>query len=240
MPVFDEAAVTTVSLTDLVGEGKKFKTVEDLAKSKVEADTFIETLKAERLAEKEEVARLRAELLTAKSVEEQIKALSATKEKPIPNAQTELPVTAPNLSEAIRAELESQNRNRTLSQNVQTVTDKLIEVYGSEQKANEVVKAKATELGVSTKFLLDTAAASPNAFYNTIGLDAKSVSPGVTKSDVNTESFRKLTPVTEGTYEHFRNTNAGNDVKKLLDPAYLKSSMDAALKNPDKFFANAS
>ena len=34
-------------LQELVGEGKKFKSIEDLAKSKVEADRFIDKLKSE-------------------------------------------------------------------------------------------------------------------------------------------------------------------------------------------------
>jgi len=35
------------SLEELVGEGKKFKTVEDLAKGKLEADSFIAQLEGE-------------------------------------------------------------------------------------------------------------------------------------------------------------------------------------------------
>lgn len=238
MAVFDsEAPATTVSpVEDLVGEGKKFKTIEDLAKSKIEADAFIETLKSEN-------AQFKAQIKTQEQMEETIKALTKPKEQPAPNAPTErVEEKVPDLSQRIKAELESVEREKILRNNVETVANKLVEVYGSEEKAKEVVNNLAKELGVSTKWLMDSAAASPKAFFKQVGLDeTKTAPPPAPRGDVNSEAFRKLNTQTQhapGSYEHIRDTVAGSDVKKMLDPRYLNASMEAALKNPDAFFAN--
>lgn len=236
MAVFDEVPVTPENpLENLVGEGKKFKSVEDLAKSKIEADNFIETLKTEN-------AQFKAQLAERVSLEEAIKALQTPKAPPVPNAPTErVEEKVPDLSQRIKAELESVERDRILKNNVETVANKLVEVYGSEEKAKEVVNNLAKELGVSTKWLMDSAAASPKAFFKQVGLDeTKTATTPAPRGDVNTEAFRKLntTQHAPGSYEHIRDTVAGSDVKKMLDPRYLNASMQAALKDPDKFFAN--
>lgn len=240
MAVFEEAAATTVAtVADLVGEGKKYKTVDDLAKSRLEADMFIETLKGEKAAESAEVARLKAELAARISVEDQIKALTPKPVTIAAPAQTERVEDKPDLSKAVRDEVERLTRSQQLASNVEVVANKLVEVYGSEEKAKEVINQKAKELNVSIKFLMDSAAASPAAFYATVGLTAQRGSVSAPKGDINTEAFR-LNPSTiaPGSHEEFRNKYAGNDVSKLLDPAYLNASMKAALANPDKYFAN--
>lgn len=236
MAVFDETPETPVSpVADLVGEGKKFKTIDDLAKSKIEADSFIETLKAELVAE-------RAKVKTQAEMEDTIRALSAPKAPPAPLAQTErVENKAPDLSTAIKAELDALDRSKVIRNNIETVTNRLVEVYGSEEKAGEVVRARAVELGVSTKFLMDSASTSPKAFYAQIGLDETRLAPApAPRGEINPEAFRRsnTSQYAPGSYEHIRDSVAGKDVKKLLDPNYLNASMKAALENPDKFFAN--
>lgn len=242
MAVFEEAAATTVAtVADLVGEGKKYKTVDDLANSYKEADKFIETLKAEKAAEAAEVARLKAELGSRQSVEDQIKALTKPPVTAPILAPTERAEDRPDLSQAVRAEVERLNRTQQITANVQTVADKLVSVYGSEEKAKEVVNQKAKELNVSVKFLMDSAAASPAAFYATIGMNTQSGNAPAPRGDVNPEAFRNLntSTIAPGSHEEFRQKHAGGDVKKLLDPEYLKASMAAALKDPDKYFVNS-
>lgn len=241
MAVFEETQTTGATVNDLVGEGKKYKTVDDLATSRLEADNFIEVLKGEKAAESAEVARLKAELEKRISVEDQIKALTKAPVAPASNAPTERVEEKPDLSQAVRAEVERLNRNQMITTNVETVANKLVEVFGSEEKAKEVVNQKAKELKVSVKFLMDSAAASPEAFYATIGLNASRGNAPAPKGDVNTEAFRQnnTSTIAPGSHEEYRQKFAGSDVKKLLDPAYLLGSMEAAMKDPDKYFANS-
>jgi hypothetical protein len=231
------------ALSTLVGEGKKFQTVEALANSKIEADRFIETLKTERAAEAAEVLRLKAELETRKSVEEQLKALKTSApeiKSPDPAAPAQGTVlTEDDLNKRILAVTESKRQEEVTRGNVQAVADGLVQAFGTEEKAREVVAAKAKELGVSTQFLQSVAASSPAAFFATIGVTApKPSTSAVTRSDVNTDAFRRDTVThASGTYEAMKADRA-NDAKKLLDPNYLAAALEAGLKDPEKFYGD--
>lgn len=244
--LFTENQTTVSPVADLVGEGKKFKTVEDLAKSKLEADNFINTLQDENKAARERLAALEAELATRKTVEDQLKAISTTKVVPQPPATT---VTEPakgqvltdeDLTKRVKAITEAEQAGRQARQNIEAVSTQMTKTYGSEEKAREIVQNKARELGVSVQFLQDAAAKSPVAFFNLIGEKTTIQGPTVTRSDVNPSSFTQL-PIGNAnpapdTYIGMRNTQGRLDVKKLMDPNYLRTTHEQALKNPDKFF----
>lgn len=224
-------------LEALVGEGKKFQDPEALARGKAEADKYIEQLK-------EDKARLESELATRSTVEDMLKKVvpnpvSANQ----PQVEQGKALSEDDLKARIVDVLSAAEKEKQVVSNVQTVANKLVELYGSEAKAQEVVKAKAKELNVSTKFLQDVAAHSPTAFFSTIGVNNPNtqVNPGVTRSDVNPSAlpqFNNTSTHAPGSYDEYR-AQAGNDIKKLMDPKYLGSVMDAALKNPDKVLSGA-
>lgn len=242
----DAPATTDNPVELLVGEGKKFRTIEDLAKSKIEADQFIDTLKAELL-------QMRTDLSTRESVEDQIKRLSKPAQAPLVPDQARVEVKAPVLTEEalnqrIRETLEATTQEATAKGNLNAVTDALISMYGSEAKAAEQVAKIAQELGVTKKFLMESAATSPKLFFRTIGVQEPKTSSAAPRSDVNTEALRtrnapSTTNFAPGTYEDLRtkaiNDSKGNPVKALLDPKYLNETMNAALADPTKFFGAA-
>lgn len=249
--IFAESSVTETAsvLESLVGEGKKFKDVESLARGKTESDAYIAQLKAELATSQATAEEAKRDRDSRKSVEELVTKALASK-VPVPSSETPNPASPEtktaipdsDLNERIRAALESRTQEEVVQNNVTSVANELVRVYGSEQKAAEVIKQKAAELKVSPKFLQSTAATSPEAFYSLIGLKAnESVRPNAPRGDVNTEGFRKVNSPSQhapGTYEAIRDQYAGTDVKKLMDPTYLNLQMAEALKNPDKFFAN--
>jgi hypothetical protein len=231
-------------LEGLVGEGKKFRDPESLAKGKLEADNHIKNLE-------QEMQQLRADLAARKTVEDQIQALQASKVVPNSPAATPAPVapgqvafTEDDLNKRIKAITEQTKQEEATRSNVETVAGKLIALYGSEQKAAEAVEAKAKELNVSKKFLESTAAHSPAAFFSLIGVKGdNTLVPGsaAPRSDVNTGAFTRehtFNNPAPDTYEGMR-AAAGNNVKNLLDPAYLRKSHDLAMKNPEKFFGSS-
>ena len=69
------APATPVDLTELVGEGKRYATVEALAKGRLDADAFIEQLKREN-------AGLREDLSTRLTAEERAAAVLAAASQP--------------------------------------------------------------------------------------------------------------------------------------------------------------
>lgn len=202
-PVVDPASVT---FETLVGEDKKYKTPDDIARAKVHADLTI----AQRERENRE---LREELDRRLSAEE---LLARARQAPNGTVQNNPPVTpteptapkvpegddlAARIREITRAEREQEIRETNLTQSV----DKLVEVYGSEDRANQAVRAKAQELGVSVEWLQSAAAQSPKAFLSYFNVDqAPKPTTPASSSDVNTAALRHNTGgVKEGTYAYY-------------------------------------
>jgi hypothetical protein len=179
-------------LEQLVGEGKRYANVEELAKAKVNADAFIEQLKTE-------TGELREDLEKRMTLDDILKQkessntpvepvdpappADAAEGKPAEVAQN---VDEDDLNVKIREVMDRVSVERTADTNLTTVADRLVEDYGDAEKARTAVEARARELGLSTKNLMDTAATSPKAFYTIMGLQGsgpKSAGSG-TKSDV--------------------------------------------------------
>lgn len=170
LSILDNTNTSTTSgdpLVELVGDGKKFKTVEDLARGKIESDRFIAQLQAE-------TAQLRQELNARQTVEEQIKNLS-TQKPPEPPANTSVVTTStqtPLDEKAIDARVEQllsqRSRADAASANKSAVDSQLLKHFnGDVNKAREAVAAAERELGVT---VADIAAASPQAALRILGI----------------------------------------------------------------------
>jgi hypothetical protein len=179
----DEANQDT--LESLVGEGKKFKTNEDLAKAKLESDTFINRL----IEEKKELQRdLEARLRT----EEAIEALNQKK----PNGDPKAPPAESDIKRMVENTLDEVERGKVAKANLGQANAHLIDKFGGKAEAEAFLLQKSEELGVPMDWLKDMAARSPKALYNTLGIDTPvAASPkGSVKGDVNTEAKKAITP----------------------------------------------
>lgn len=165
------APTATGALADLVGDGKKFKTVEDLARGKIEADTFIERLKeenAQALAEARKAALADEQL---ESLRNEIKALREARGEPSRD-NTNPALTLESVKTLVAQTLTQAESNRTAQQNVNVANDAMVKTYGSLEAAGAAVKAKAVEVGMSMDALRDLAAKSPSAFIKIMGGEA--------------------------------------------------------------------
>lgn len=248
MSVFGtETNIAQTTVDQLVGEGKKYATVDELAKAYTNADAFIENLKRES-------GELRAELQTRLSVEEQLNRLQTQQrdDEPIstpPVQQPQAPaqesgINQENLAELIRNELNQSKEQERLRSNVEQVARRVTEVYGSEEKANEVITAKAQELGVSVEFLQDVASRSPKAFYAQIGLDApQSQTPQPTSGNVNPaivaiNSNAQVKPNTYAWYQNLRRDNPTEYFTPAVQNAIMRDAETARQRGED-FYAGA-
>lgn len=231
MTVFDEnapAATTTAPaattntpdpaspLGDLVGEGKKFATVEDLAKGKAEADQFIEQLKSEMTGLREDLDKR----LTSEQVLEEI-----NRRQPAQNEGNTSPqISTEDISDLVKRELTGLETSKTIEGNVSTANNRMVELYGQDKAADAVAK-KASELGVNVDFLRDVAAKSPTSFFELMGVDKGTQGvPQSTGDGLNTEGLSQSSPAIQGgtveAYSELRKTNPKEywspDVQKKL------------------------
>lgn len=165
MSLFENTVTDPVAA--LVGEDKKFKTVEDLARAKIESDNFIEQLKREQ-------AELRSELQSRPTVDrsqEILDRLEALKTKPVTEQQVHQPlerteVNGLSLTDVERV-LEQREQKARAQANIEKVKAKLQEAYGD--KYGQALKLIAEKNGLTSQALDQLAAQSPQLVLNLMG-----------------------------------------------------------------------
>src|SRR5882757_8810875 len=163
--VFDQNTGTELPedkdfVTELVGDGKKYKTQNDLAKSVIYGQNHILTLE-------EELKNLREEMKTRKTIEDftnQIKNLkpneSVVQDEQRQNEQVS---DKPGLTQAdVEQLLTARETKVRYESNLQNTVSKLTEKFG--ENTASVIAKKATELGVTKEHLRSIAQTTPGIF----------------------------------------------------------------------------
>lgn len=188
MDLFTQDDQTTIDpnkdyLAELVGEGKKFQTPQDLARAKAEADAFI----AKLLQEKRDVE---AELQTRSNEAAFLDQLKSV----IQPVSTQPPVTPPTQSDnrqtvdqdAIEALVQKAIEERTAKaereRNQTAVVKRLTDTFGPQYTQHIAKWAK--DVGVPADWLNDLAARSPQAFYKMLGIEDTPAAPIVAPQTV--------------------------------------------------------
>ena len=170
MDIFDTGVQTTDTIPEnvyetLVGEGKKFRDNEALARAKHQSDNFITQLQREN-------AELREKAQKAQSLEEiKTQILAGLREPPVvPPVQqpVEQPQT-PNLEVLVAKALETREAQTKAQANRETVQNLMREKFGAD--AQIILQEKARELNLSLDYLAQVAQTSPAAFSRLIGVD---------------------------------------------------------------------
>jgi hypothetical protein len=169
----------TSVLNELVGDGKKFATPEDLAKGKLESDAFIETLKTE-------MRDLRGLVTTLGTENEKIKGQlifvqQLTKKPGDDNSGTKTGDPVTNQGKTLTEEdvsnlMIKRDASVKAEANKAQVDEVLIKKLGAEAK--KFVSDQANALGVSVDELVKLAEKSPALFYRTVGIDPQAQGTG--------------------------------------------------------------
>lgn len=229
-----ETPPTEAFLDQYVGEGKKFKDVNELAKAYANADQFIPELQKDLKTTREFIA------------EELKKIAVRNAEPPAPNVETggtpPAPVAPPkedgeDLDTRIAKALELRDSQARFQKNASIVQDVLVEQLGSVEKAAEAVISKASELGLQPSEMKELAAKSPKAFLATMGINAEvkpsSFSTPASSGDVRIDNINLGEPKsnTYAFYEKLRKSNPSLYGTLKIQQALMKDAMD----NPDFF-----
>jgi len=177
-------------INQLVGEGKKFKDLEALAKGKLEADRHIGEIT-------KTLDELRAELAKqdyAKNLLEQMSKGSETRQDdPPPNTSSSSNAenttqSASDIESLVEKVITEKEKNRTVAQNLGVVSEEMEKQFGD--KAGNILKSKSQELNISVDRLKEIAAESPTAFFQLIGVSAKKPQGmSAPQSSVRSETF---------------------------------------------------
>jgi hypothetical protein len=189
-----------------VGEGKKYKTIEDLARSRLEADKFIETLKGE-------AAELRQHLAERARIEELLDRLDAQKDDRLPgddnqNSQAKAGAS-PDIEQLIETKLTRREQERARQDNLNRVRTELEKLFGANY--SERIEAKRIELGFSREEMNEIAGRSPKALLQLV--TPKPAGTGYTPPPVSSASSDRLSspgapqPRTMAWYEQIRKTD---------------------------------
>lgn len=164
-------------LVELVGEGKKFKTAEDLAKGKYEADLYVETIKRSNDELRADYLKLREENMAKAKLEELIQQLdtlqkTTTTKTPVDAEVSRQAVIDPKQVESlVDSRYEQIETLRKQDANSSLIKSKLTERYGSNYSGH--VKSQIDSLGISEKRFNEMARTEPQVLIKALGLDTK-------------------------------------------------------------------
>jgi hypothetical protein len=220
---------TTEALALLVGEGRKYKTIEDLAKSYLKADEFIEVLKNDN-------AKLKQEAVKGKTLDEVLERIeqgskSSGDTKPAVDGKS---FTAADIERLVDERLTGRETARTREDNIRKAEKALVATYG--EKSKEVYLAKA-DTPQKRKALNDLAAVDPVSFaalFQTTAVVGNPADGQTTRSDgitINTGTGRAIDPDCKEFYDAMRK----KEPAKYYSQA-VQSEMHKKLNsNPQKF-----
>jgi hypothetical protein len=236
--VFDNTAtegnVTPSPLTELVGEDKKFKTVEDLAKGKQESDAFIEKLQQENKEALDELARVQGKNEDGKTVSELIAALKESN-KAADDGKPAL--SEEDLEKKVRDIMQGDSAEATAKQNREEGNKLVLEKVGGDVDAAKTYLAdRAAALKMSVDQLRSLSESSPAAFAELMGIK-RTATPSKGIVDIKAGTDGEFLPAATPLQVDGHNTKAYYDALKKemgvarflgdhkLQNAYLKDAM---------------
>jgi len=231
-PAKDSKSDDLSTLDTLVGEGRKYTDVEALAKSRVEADEFIEQLKAEGAEMREQLGKLEEELKGKAEVEELLKNLTPKQE--VADNQTQL--TAEDVTKIIQ----DQQQQTVAEQNKKVVEQKVLDKFNGDTEATKLfLREQLVDAGVSASDFQALAKNSPKAALRLVGIDANITKPTQTPAvstipSVNNEQIPEPSVRNDAYYRALRQKMGSKAF--YADHNLQKEKFDQLNKLGDEFF----
>ena len=218
-------------LTALVGEGQKYKTPEELAKAYANADQFIEQLK-------EENRKLREQANAAKTIDEVLERINATKQAPQEEPPAVSGLKPEDVQKLVASTLEQRDVESRRTANLIAADKALKEKFG--EKAQEVFNSFAATPELKQSFM-EIAAVDPGKFAAIFGAVTapQGASTGVDNSSVSTPVMPNSgnRASVEGTKEWASKVRKENPSLYWSQEFQVKMQ-NMVTKNPQLYFGN--
>lgn len=210
-----------------------------MAKRLADKDAYIAQLEGETAEMRNALTKAEAEKEAQRIIEEARKAAAPAPSREATPASSE-PAKPLNEDELVERVLKAQTERQaqaTEQANAKAASDRLVELYGTEEAANKVVLARAAELGVSPAFLLSTAKQSPSAFFDLMKLDTAPKQVLAPRSDANPAALATHAPgVKEGTNAYYEQLRKQIGDAAYYTPKYQQQRFADAKRLGDAFF----
>lgn len=170
--------------------GEKWGDPEVIAKGKLEADEHIKALEElnkklqEDLSKQDFAADLLKQLQTKDATTTSGTPVGSNSDSGTDQNDTSSKVSEDQIKSLVEQTITERDKQATVTQNINTVQDKLKELYGTE--GNKVVQEKAKQLGISLSRMEELASESPNAFFSLLG-EAPKRTQDFTKSTIRSD-----------------------------------------------------
>lgn len=210
-------------LTELVGENKKFKTPQDLARGKQEADLYIETMKSRMDEMRADYLRVMEENKAKATLQELIdqhkRSLEQEPNRENPNASiVEKPGIDPkDLDSLLDTKIKAREAEIKRQENYDIVRKKLEERFGPNFQRS--LKEQVRNLELDDDYVNELARRSPNAFFKTLGIDQEPRQSGFQAPPQSSQRSDSFAPKggEKRTWSYYQNMKKTNP-KLYLDP----------------------
>jgi hypothetical protein len=159
-------------LDALVGPGKKFETIEDLAKGKLEADLHIQKLEGEAQLTREQLTELKQKAeknVTLTEMLDQFKKAQKGSE-----ADGTTPLTEEALKQLVKQVMEGETEAQTRADNRRAANQAVLQkLNGDVEAARAYVAEMAKKHGMTVEQAQALGESSPSAFRTIMGIDQK-------------------------------------------------------------------
>ncbi len=194
-PVTESGGEPQDTGTDIVGDGKQYKDVSELAKGKLQADEHITKVEGENAQLREAIKELEGKATQAKGIDDILSAIEAKRAA----GDTQGPTATPeDITELVAKALNKQQSDATADTNKTKVNTALIAKFdGDSDKAVAFVLETRQSLGMSADQLDVLSKNSPEAALRLFGVEAKKQTTGPTsassQSTINAEALAAQT-----------------------------------------------
>jgi hypothetical protein len=223
---------TTSPVAVLVGEGRKYKDVDGLAKAYIEADSFINQLKTE-------LAELREKAASAKTIDDVMERLKAEQQAGASDKDDKTGTSGLTPTDVRQIVSDAIRGNETVKQkqaNLAKADAEMRKLFGD--KAEEMFKQEASTPEMR-EALTQLASVSPDKFVALFSGQQRQGNATDTKTNVNTaamgsanNSGRATDPACKEYYDNLRKTKP----KEYLSSSVQLQMARAAEADPSKFF----
>lgn len=224
-------------LEELVGEGKKFKSIEDLARGKAEADLYVDHLKSRQDELRADYLKMREEYTAGPKLKETLDQYmqefrqSQNTNQPLGNEDKSV-FDETKVADMVKQHLAANKQLDREEANAARVESKLKEIYGPGYKAS--VKQQIDQLGMTVDFFNDMARQYPDALMRTLGADAPNARETFQSPPTSTQRLDPTSASGQRTwsfYEKMRKT----DPVRYRDPKTQDQMFKDATYLGDKF-----